>query len=445
MAWVGWSFPPAEVGITLNNPPAQTQGATFPGVSAAETGKAGSDAPVSTGAALSALDPVFRENPHDLLDDLRHRDPVHQDRVFDRVVLTRAKDIGALLNDRTLAADPRKSRMGSFSRLQLGVDERFVPTMLHMDNPDHKRLRNLVSKAFSQRAVEAMRPRVADVAAGLLDGITTGTAFDLMEAFAKPLPTVVIAVMLGIDPADQYDFKCWSDTQTLLFNPMRTAEQQAKLRWGEGELTRYLSGAVAKRRRDRGEDLISSLIAAEEDGEHLDEAEIVNVCRLLLAAGNVTTTDLIGNGVFALLRHPKELAKLQARPELIGAVVEEVLRYDSPVVQASRQTTASGHIGGCPVDAGQSVTAMLSAANHDPDIHHNPHSFDIERNDKRHFSFGGGAHFCLGAPLARVEGQVAISALFQRFPNLRLASGYTHVHKATPSLCGLESLWVEAL
>jgi cytochrome P450 len=445
MAWVGWIFPPAEIGVTLNNPPAQTKAAPFTGVSATETGKAGSDVPVPTGPALSALDPVFREGQHDVLDDLRHRDPVHQDRVFDRVVLTRGKDIGALLNDRTVASDPRKSRMGSFSRLQLGVDERFVPTMLHMDNPDHKRLRSLVSKAFSQRAVEAMRPRVADVAARLLDGIAPGAAFDLMEAFAKPLPTVVIAVMLGIDAADQHDFKRWSDTQTLIFNPMRTAEQQARLQWGETELSRYLSGAVAKRRRDRGEDLISSLIAAEEDGEHLDEAEIVNVCRLLLVAGNVTTTDLIGNGVFALLSHPEELAKLQARPELIGATVEEVLRYDSPVVQAARQMTASGHIGGCPVDAGQSVVAMLSAANHDPDIHRDPHSFDIERNDKRHFSFGGGAHFCLGAPLARVEGQVAISALFQRFPKLRLAPGYTPAHKATPSLNGLESLWVESL
>ena len=251
--------------------------------------------------------------------------------------------------------------------------------------------------------------------------------------------------MLGIDAADQHDFKRWSDTQMLLFNPMRTVEQQTMFRWGDDELSRYLSEAVAKRRRDRGEDLISSLIAAEEDGEQLDEAEIVNVCRLILAAGNVTTTELIGNGVFALLRHPKELAKLQARPELIGAVVEEVLRYDLPVVQVSRQTTASGQIGGCPFDAGQSVTAMLEAANHDPDIHHDPHSFDIERTDNRHFSFGGGAHFCLGAPLARVEGQVAISALFQRFPNLRLAPGYTHVHKAAPSFNGLESLWVEAL
>ena len=348
-------------------------------------------------------------------------------------------------NDRTLAADPRKSRMGLYLRLQLGVDESFVPTMLHMDNPDHKRLRSLVSKAFNLRAVEALRSRVADVAAGLLDGIAPDAAFDLMEAFAKPLPTSLLQScwesMLQISTTSNAGRtrRCFSSTRCVLSNSRPCSGGETT------KLSRYLSEAVAKRRRDRGEDLISSLIAAEEDGEQLDEAEIVNVCRLILAAGNVTTTELIGNGVFALLRHPKELAKLQARPELIGAVVEEVLRYDSPVVQVSRQTTASGQIGGCPFDAGQSVTAMLEAANHDPDIHHDPHSFDIERTDNRHFNFGGGAHFCLGAPLARVEGQVAISALFQRFPNLRLAPGYTHVHKAAPSFNGLESLWVEAL
>jgi cytochrome P450 len=397
---------------------------------------------VPTGPALSALDPVFRERPHEPLAELRQRDPVHQDRVFDRVVLTRAADIGALLSDRTLSVDPRKSRPGSFSRLQFGVDENFRPTLLHMDDPDHKRLRNLVAQAFNQRSVDAMRLRIAEVAAGLLDGIAGNTRVDIMEAFAKPLPTVVIAAMLGIDPADQDDFKTWSDLQVLMFNPARTPDQQASLLWAQNELTRYFRDAVARRRRSRGSDLISLLVAAEEDGEQLDEVEIVMICRLLLVAGNVTTTDLIGNGVLALLQHPEERAKLQAQPDLIGPVVEEVLRYDSPVIQAGRQMTASGRIGGCPVEQGQSITAMLYAANHDPEVYTDPQRFSINRDEKRHLAFGGGAHFCLGAPLARAEGQIAIAMLFERFPQLRLAPDYVPMHRVTPSLRGLESLWV---
>jgi cytochrome P450 len=406
-------------------------------------GPSGANALVPTGMGLSALDPVFREQPHGSLDDLRRREPVHRDRVFDRLVLTRAEDISALLGDRRHAADPRKSRLGSFARLQLAVDERFQPTMLHMDDPDHKRLRSLVSKAFNQRSVDAMRPRAAEVAGQLLDAAALQTRFDVMEALAKPLPTIVIAAMLGVDAADQKDFKRWSDAHVHMFNPLRTEEQRAHLEWGQAELGRYLSEAIARRRRERGTDLISLLVAAQENGEQLDEAEIVGVCRLLLVAGNVTTTDLIGNGVLALLRHPDELAKLRDRPELIGQVVEEVLRYDPPVVQAGRQVTAPTRIGGCPVEAGQSVTALLLAANHDPRFHANPHSFDIERPDKRHFAFGGGAHFCLGAPLARAEGQIAIAMILERFPRLRLAPDYVPVHRPVPSLRGLESLWVE--
>jgi cytochrome P450 len=396
---------------------------------------------VPTGPALSALDPVFRERPQEPLAELRQRDPVHRDRVFDRVVLTRAADVGALLNDRTLSADPRKSRPGSFSRLQFGVDENFRPTLLHLDDPDHKRLRNLVAKAFNQRSIDAMRPRIVEVTAGLLDRMAGDARVDIMEAFAKPLPTVVIAAMLGIDPADQDDFKTWSDLQVLLFNPARTPEQHASLLWAQNELTRYFRDAVARRREHRTSDLISLLVAAEEEGEQLNEAEIVMICRLLLVAGNVTTTDLIGNGVLALLQHPAERARLQARPDLIGAVVEEVLRYDSPVVQAGRQMTAPGRIGGCPIEQGQSITAMLYAANHDPEVYADPQRFIIDREEKRHLAFGGGAHFCLGAPLARAEGQIAIAMLFERFPRLQLAPDYVPTHRVTPSLRGLESLW----
>ena len=201
---------------------------------------------------------------------------------------------------------------------------------------------------------------------------------------------------------------------------------------------------IQKRRRERRADLISSLINAEEDGEQLDEAEIVDVCKALLIAGNVTTTDLIGNGALALLQHPSELSKLLAEPNLIRSTVEEILRYDSPVMQGTRIATEAMQIGGCRVAAGQTINAMLYAANHDSDVHPDPKRFDIERPDKRHNSFGGGAHFCLGAPLARAETQIALSMLFERFPRLRLRTDRPLERRTMLNFNGLEALWVRA-
>ena len=399
---------------------------------------------VPTGIALTHLDPVFRERPDKYLDMLRSREPVHQDRVFDRVVLTRAADVEAVMNNRKLASDPRKSRPGSFSRAQLKVDGTFRPLILHMDDPDHKRLRSLVVKAFNQVAVDAMRPRITDVACGLLDDIDDPSCFDIMDAYARPLPTIAIALMLGVDTARRHDFKRWSDGKLQMFNPQRTPEQEAILASCNAALTGHFTEVIQKRRKERRADLISSLIDAEEDGEQLDEAEIINVCHSLLFAGNVTTTDLIGNAVLALLQHPDELSKLLAAPNLVRSAVEEVLRYDSPVMQGTRVATEAMQIGGCPVAAGQTINAMLYAANHDPEAHPDPKRFDIERPDKRHNSFGGGAHFCLGAPLARAEAQIALSMLFEHFPRLRLRTERPLVRRAMLNFNGLEALWVRA-
>jgi cytochrome P450 len=394
--------------------------------------------------ALTHLDPVFREGPNEYLDILRSREPVHHDRTFDRVVLTRAVDVEAVMNDRTLASDPRKSRPGSFSREQLKVDETFRPLILHMDDPDHKRVRALVTKAFNQVAVDAMRPRITEVACGLLDEIHDPSCFDIMEAYARPLPTIAIALMLGVDTARCHDFKQWSDDKMQMFTPQRTPEQEAILASSDAALTNYFVDVIQERRKERRADLISSLIDAEENGEQLDEAEIIGLCIALLIAGNVTTTDLIGNAVLALLRHPNELGKLLADPTLVRSAVEEVLRYDSPVVHATRIATEAMQIDGCPVAAGQTINAVLYAANHDPEAHPDPKRFDIERPDKRHASFGGGAHFCLGAPLARAEAQIALSVLFERFPKLRPRTDRPVGRRTMMNFNGLETLWVRA-
>lgn len=402
-----------------------------------------SDNKLPTGAVLSALDATYREQPNIVIDELRSKEPVHCDREFDRVVLTRAEDIESVMKDRTFVKDPRKSRPGSYIRLVERVDANYQPSLLFADPPDHKRLRDLVSRAFNQQSVDAMRPRIAEIANRLLDEISDPRHFDVIEAYANPLPTITIAIMLGIDEQDHQDFKRWSDSLVYGFNPKRTAEEMAEMESGLNSLTQYFSKIIHDRRKERGQDIISNLISAEEDGQKLTEEEIISICRLLLAAGNVTTTDLIGNGVLALLRNPGELAKLMTRPELSRDVVEEVLRYDSPVMNGSRIATKPTQIGGVEIEEGQSITSLLFGANHDPSVHQNPEKFDIERPDKRHSSFGGGIHFCIGAPLARAEAQIAIPLLFARFPGLRLAPDYIPVRKSLPSFNGLKSLYVE--
>ena len=206
----------------------------------------------------------------------------------------------------------------------------------------------------------------------------------------------------------------------------------------------YFARAIDERRGRRGTDLISALVLAEESENRLTQREIVITCDLFLIAGNLTTTDLIGNGVLALLRHPDQLSKLCAHPELVTNAVEEMLRYDPPVAQAGRFALEPLQIGGSEVQPGQAMTCSLLAAGHDPASHSEPHRFDIERADTTHLAFGGGAHHCLGAPLARAEAQIAIAALFERFPRLRLDPQHTIEHKRAPVFNGLEALWVRA-
>jgi len=398
---------------------------------------------LASGIGLTALDPAFREDPSGVLDALRSSEPVHKDRTFDRIFLTRARDIAAVLNDRTLSSDPRKSRPGSFSRVQLAVDENFRPTMLHLDDPDHKRLRGLVAKAFTAQSIEATRGRIREIADKLLDAVAGQDSFDLVAAYSNPLPTIVISAILGVNESDQKDFKRWSDERVQIFNPNRTPEQKAGMDQALQAFTNYLLKVIQERRSNRGNDLISNLISVEEAGEQLSVPDIINIVHLLIIAGNLTTTDLLSNGALALLKHPAELAKLRAEPEWINAVVEEVLRYDSPVLQLDRVCPHARAIEGVTVESGQTITSSLHGANHDPAVYQDPHLFNPERSDKHHYSFGGGAHYCIGAPLARAEAQIGLSALFERFPKIRLSETRFPVRKSIPAFNGLESLYVE--
>ncbi len=400
------------------------------------------------GIQLTPFDPNFRDHPYEVLAALRERAPVLHDDQFNRWYLTRFDDVRQILRDKDMSADPRKANPASYiariaaltGTVQSGSTG---VSMLFMDDPDHRRVRGLVNKAFTLKAVEALRPRVREIATGLLARIE-GPEFDLMTSFAGVLPVIVIAEMLGIDPADRDSFRHWSEVSVAaFFNPFRTPEQSELAIQAQQELNAYFQRMIELRRAAPRADLISDMVHAEEAGDHMTDQEIVTQCNLLLIAGNVTTTDLIGNGVKALLDHPQELAKLRARPELINNAIEEILRYDSPVTNSGRNVQRELSVRGCPMQLGDSITVSLAAANHDPDANSNPQRFDIERADIQHQSFGGGKHTCLGAPLARVEAQEGISALLQRFPKLQPAPRGLK-YRAIPSFRGMSEYWLQS-
>jgi len=401
------------------------------------------DAPLPQGAQLTCLDEAFREEPYAILKDLRERAPVLDDVELRRMMYTRHDDVKAILREKEFFSDPRKANPGSFTREFLGASlgENDEPSMLLMDEPDHRRLRSLVSGPFTPAAVERWRERTREVVQRVLSEID-GNEFDLMEQFAGPIPTVVIAEMLGVDPAMHETFKQWSDLSVQIgFNPFPTEQQAEEGRVARENLGNFFSAEIDRCSGNLGDDLLSDMIRAEEAGETLSREEIIIQCDLLLVAGNVTTTDLIGNGVKALLDNPDQLQKLRDRPALIENAVEEMLRYDSPVTNSGRIAHKDIDLGGCPAARGDSLGTSLSAANRDPAVYPDPDRFDIEREDTHHQSFGGGRHLCLGAHLARLEAQEAILGLIQHFPNLA-HSEKGFVYHSIPSFRGFSQFWV---
>jgi cytochrome P450 len=389
-----------------------------------------------------SIDPSFFVDPYPTLKKARETGPVVQEPMMNTYILTRHDDVDAVLRDNTLSHDPRKASEGTVERRFLAGTMDGEPSMLFLDPPDHTRLRSLVNKAFTPRAVEALRGRTGEIAADLLDAVAGKETFDLIAAFAGPLPTVVIAEMIGVDTAERARFKEWSDWIVQVFNPFLPEDQRQKMEEADQNLSEYFHRVIAERRQSPGDDLVSRLIVAQEEGDRLNDEEMVTMLQLLLVAGNVTTTDLIGNGVYALLSNPEQAQKLRDDPSLINNAVEEILRYDPPVVQTGRTALADYHVAGAHIPPGGSIAPSLAAANHDPAVYPEPERFDITRADTHHHSFGGGAHYCLGAPLARMEAQVAINALLARFPALTLADGAQPQRRFLPGFRGFTSLMV---
>lgn len=394
-----------------------------------------------TGLALTPLDETFREDPYPVLETLRADEPVHHDTDLQRWFFTGYDDVKAILRHRDYWSDPHKSNEGSFSRFLLREGEDQV-SMLLADEPEHRRLRDLVNDIFTPKAVQCWHARISDVIDAHLDNIEEGE-FDLIADYAGPVPTVVIAEMMGIPAQRHADFKRWSDVAAKVgFNPAPSERESNEGQQARASLAQFFADQIEQRRLKPGADLISQMLAAEVDGSKLSDFDIINQCDLLLVAGNVTTTDMIGNGIKALLQHPEQLTKLRANPELIGATIEEILRFDSPVVNSGRIAHEDIEIGGCPISRGESLGVSLAGANRDPAVYTAPDVFDIERRVIPHQSFGGGRHHCLGASLARLEGAEAILRLVQKFPNLRFSErGYSMA--AIPAFRGMTSCWLD--
>ena len=376
-----------------------------------------------------------REDPYPHYRELREAEPVHRSPFMDMWVLTRYEDVAFVLRDQRFSADRTKWD---------GVRdvENFQPTrsLLSLDPPDHTRLRHLVSKAFTPRVVEQLRPEAQAIVDEALDKAAVRGTMELIEDLAYPLPVAVIARMLGVPEEDWPRFREWSRVLVSSLDPVAfpSPEMLAALTSAQEALLDYLRGIVARRRREPRSDLISDLIAVEEQGEGLNERELLVMLNLLLVAGHETTVNLIGNGMLALLRHPDQLALLRGRPGLIETAVEELLRFDSPVQLTGRIAAQDCTLGGQDIRQGQLILTLLGAANRDPQQFADPDRLDLTRSPNQHFSFGRGIHFCLGAPLARLEGRIAIGSLVERFPRLRLAG--EPVRGETITLRGLTRL-----
>ena len=377
---------------------------------------------------LTPFNPAFREDPHALLDRLREADPVHRDENAGAFLLTRHEDVRGVLTDLTLNKDPAKAegaatmtrRFSSEPIEGLLFPEAQSAGILMMDDPDHARVRGPLAQAFYKR-VAKFRPQVEAIVDAALDRVDGQDGFDVLADYALPIPIETIAAILGVDASRLAEFRDWSEGVIQTFNPLRTPELTEHFVRSANSLSAYFQDLLAQRRADPGDDLVSDMARLQDEGAPLTDVEIWFNLNGLLVGGNLTTTDLIGNAVRLFLLDPDQLAKLRADPGLISAAVEEALRFESPVDLTARITPHDMQVGGCPVHASQSMMMSLRGANRDPEVFEDPHRFDITRKKSPHVAFGGGAHICIGAPLARLEAQVALSKLFERFPNLRLA------------------------
>jgi pimeloyl-[acyl-carrier protein] synthase len=371
------------------------------------------------------LYPEVLANPYPFYHRLRGEDPVHWDHLLHTWVVTGYDDVLAVLQHFSAARTPTPDQlrqMGLSSLVPLG--EVLVRQMLFLDAATHSRIRSLCSAAFSPRRVEALRSHIQEIVDSLLDAAEAGGGMDVIADLADPLPAIVTAEMLGLPTSDWQQLTSWAtDFAEALGNFQHNPDRASRVLNSLQDMCGYFHAAVHSHRQHTHDDLICALLRAEQDGESLSEEEVVANSIMLLTGGQETTTNLIGNGLLTLLRHPDQWDRLRADPALIPSAIEELLRYESPIQLSSRLAPADMVMGGREIAKRQAVIAVMGAANRDPARFADPDSLDICREDNRHLAFGWGPHFCFGAPLARLEGQIAFETLLRRMPGLSLAQG----------------------
>jgi hypothetical protein len=391
-------------------------------------------------AEFNPFDPAFIADPYPFYHRLRAEEPVHR-HPFGFYILTRYDDVAMLLRD---ARFGKAGYQALFAARFGGGDDEAGPatSMLFADPPDHTRLRALVSKAFTPRVVETLRPHVQSLVDGFLDAVASQGRMDVIADLAYPLPVTVISEMLGVPREDNDQIHRWSlDLARSLDAIAMPVDPDVIARGRDASLAlhAYFRRLAGARRAEPRADLLSGLIAAEEAGDRLSERELLSTCILLYVAGHETTVNLIGNGLLALLRHRAEWDRLVADPGLIPGAVEELLRFDGPVHRTGRMPQVDVEVGGTVIPAGTLVLGLLGAANRDPAHFPDPDRLDVGRRPERHLAFGWGIHICLGAPLARLETQVALQGLVARWPQLRLATE-TVEWRSGATLRGLRAL-----
>jgi pimeloyl-[acyl-carrier protein] synthase len=386
------------------------------------------------------LDPEVLADPYPLYHRLRREDPVHWDPFLHAWVVTRYADVIKVLREFTAARTPTPEKLTEMGLEALNPIARvMVKQMLFMDAPAHTRIRNLAGVAFTPQKVEALRSHVRDIARNLIQSAKSTGSMDVIAELAEPLPCIVTAEMLGLPVEDHRQLKLWSqDFAEMLGNFQHNPDRVPKILKSTDEMTSYFRNKMRKN-AIRPDGLVNSLMNAEIDGDRLSEDEVIANCIVTMVGGQETTTNLIGNGVLALLRNPDQLEKLRANLSLIPSAVEELLRYESPSQHTGRLAPDDLQMGGKQIRKRQAVMAVMAAANRDPERFPDPDRLDIARQDNKHVAFGWGAHFCFGAPLARIEGQVAFEEMLRLFPKWSLKPGPL-IWRTNLGLRGLKSL-----
>lgn len=371
------------------------------------------------------LDPEVLANPYPLYHRLRTEDPVHWDPFLHEWVVTRYADVVTVFQHFSANRTPTPERLTELGMTALKpFAQVMVRQMVFLDPPAHGRIRGLASKAFTPHRVEVLRSHIQDITDSLLDAVQARGRMDVIADLAYPLPAIVTAEMLGVPVSDRDQLKAWSeDFAELLGNFQYNPDRTPHLLRSVEEMTAYFRAEVQGHRGHPRDDVITALVSAEQDGNRLTEEEIVANCILVMVGGQETTTNLIGNGMLSLVRHPDQLEKLRADSSLIPSAVEELLRYESPIQHTARVSPEDTGLGGKVLRKGQTVIAVMGAANRDPERFPDPDRLDICRQDNRHVAFAYASHFCFGAPLARLEGQIAFETVLRRMPNLNLEPG----------------------